>query len=105
MNKVIRDGKVAVLVSPGFGAGWSTWCRGHNAEAILFDPEVVAWVENHKRGPLPNMETKYGVEGFFDGGASDLQVQWVPVGKKFRVHEYDGNEHLVFEEDEKWFIA
>ena len=28
MDKVIRDGKVAVLYSPGFGAGWSTWSRG-----------------------------------------------------------------------------
>ena len=26
MEKVIRDGKVAVLYSPGYGAGWSTWC-------------------------------------------------------------------------------
>jgi len=25
MTKYIRDGKVAVLYSPGFGAGWSTW--------------------------------------------------------------------------------
>ena len=25
IEKVVRDGKVAVLVSPGYGAGWSTW--------------------------------------------------------------------------------
>ena len=25
MNKLIRDGKVAVLISPEYGAGWSTW--------------------------------------------------------------------------------
>ena len=25
MNKVRKGGKVAVLYSPGFGAGWSTW--------------------------------------------------------------------------------
>ena len=24
MEKVIRDGKVAVLYSPGYGAGWTT---------------------------------------------------------------------------------
>ena len=42
-EKVIRDGKVAVLVSPEFGAGWSTWAD--NAEVAMFDPEVVAWVE------------------------------------------------------------
>ena len=25
MTKCIRDGKVAILYSPGYGAGWSTW--------------------------------------------------------------------------------
>ena len=24
-EKYIKDGKVAVAYSPGFGAGWSTW--------------------------------------------------------------------------------
>lgn len=30
MDKVIKDGKVAVLYSPGFGAGWFTWNNHHN---------------------------------------------------------------------------
>ena len=41
MNKVIRDGKVAVVVSPGFGAGWSTWAfRGEEdyRDFMMFDP-------------------------------------------------------------------
>ena len=29
MNKVIRDGKVAVLYSPGYGAGWYSWNWNH----------------------------------------------------------------------------
>ena len=33
MNKVIRDGKVAVLISYGFGAGFYTW--GAPLEAIF----------------------------------------------------------------------
>ena len=106
MEKVIRGDMVAVLVSPGYGAGWFTWSRSHpNSEALLFDPEVVAWVEAGKVGPLPDIEAKYGFEGFFGGGADDLVIQWVPVGKKFRVHEYDGSESLVFEEDYRWYIA
>ena len=27
MDKVVRDGLVAVLVSPGHGAGWYTWAH------------------------------------------------------------------------------
>ena len=45
-EKVVRDGKMAVLVSPGFGAGWSTWAD--NKEDAVFAPEVVAWVKAGK---------------------------------------------------------
>ena len=107
MEKVVRDGKVAVLVSPGFGAGWYTWARGEDsmAEKVLFDPEVVAWVEGGKEGPVPDMEAKYGMEHFYDGGAEDLVIYWVPVGAKFRIDEYDGSESLVLESNEKWVVA
>ena len=47
-ERVVRDGRVAVLVSPGFGAGWSTWADRELRERLLFDPEVVAWVEGGK---------------------------------------------------------
>lgn len=29
MDKVIRDGMVAVIYSPGYGAGWSSWNRDY----------------------------------------------------------------------------
>lgn len=39
-EKVVRDGKVAVLVSPEHGAGWSTWNKNaYPPEAMLFSPE------------------------------------------------------------------
>jgi hypothetical protein len=42
MEKLIRDGKVGVLVSPGYGAGFYTW--GAPLESI-FDPTLVEMVE------------------------------------------------------------
>lgn len=42
MEKVIRDGKVAVLYSEGFGAGWSTWNEGMNE--LVFHPKIVNMV-------------------------------------------------------------
>ncbi len=40
-RKYSEDGsKVAVLYSPGFGAGWSTWARQHK-EQMLFDKRFV----------------------------------------------------------------
>ena len=105
MDKVVRDGFVAVLVSPGHGAGWYTWAHRDIAEILLFDPDVVAWVENGKVGPVPDMQAKHGLEYFYDGGASALIIEWVPLGTKFRIREYDGYETLVLESDEVWITA
>ena len=47
MEKVIRDDKVAVLYSPGYGAGWSTWCSNDDLiETLLFHPLIVKKVES-----------------------------------------------------------
>ena len=103
MNKVIRNAKIAVLISPGYGAGWYSWNPSH--PECLFDPEVVAWVENGKIGEVPDLEVKYGWDGFFDGGAEDLIIEWVPVGERFRIKEYDGSETIVLEKEERWIVA
>ena len=103
MERCVRDGRVAVLVSPGFGAGWFSW---HGIEDLLFDPAVVGLVES---GAEPSVieqycEEVYGDEHYY-GGAGDLIVQWVPVGARFRIHEYDGSESLVLESEEEWIVA
>lgn len=43
LQKVIRDSKVAVLYSPGFGAGWYSWNTKH--PQLLFHPKLVEMVE------------------------------------------------------------
>jgi len=50
MEKVIRDGKVAVLISDGFGAGWYSWSS--NNEALLFHPKLVEMVEQGKAAKI-----------------------------------------------------
>ena len=101
MQKLIRDGKVAVLVSPGFGAGWYTW---HNIEELVYDPSVVEWVEKVELDKIPvYMELKY--PDVSCGGLEDLIVEWVPLGERFRIDEYDGNESLVLESKERWMTA
>ena len=101
MNKLIRDGQVAVLVSPGFGAGWYSW---HHIEELIYDPSVVQWVEANEMDKIEAyVGLKYPDEYF--GGLEDLVVKWIPVGTKFRIDEYDGAESLVLEKEEQWFIA
>jgi hypothetical protein len=51
------------------------------------------------------MAAKYGDQYFYEGGASDLMIEWVPLGVKFRIHEYDGSESLIRDSEEQWFVA
>lgn len=103
MDRVIRDGRVAVLYSPGYGAGWSTWADKGLCERLLFDPVVVDWVEAGKVGEVPT--DHFNDEYLYTGGADDLTIRWVPVGTQFRIHEYDGSESVVLISEENWFTA
>ena len=47
MKKVIRDGKVAVLYSPGYGASWYTW-NELVSRMCFSDSELVVLVEQHE---------------------------------------------------------
>ena len=101
MKKLIKDQKVAVLVSPGFGAGWYSW---HHIEELIYDPSIVEWVEQEALDKiLTYMELKYPEA--YCGGVNDLVVEWVPLGARFRIDEYDGNESLVLESNERWMTA
>jgi hypothetical protein len=107
MEKVIRDGEVAVLYSPGFGAGWYTWNTEH--PAMLYDPTLVKWVMDGKPSGearvrlVETLKEKYA--GCYLGGLRDLQIRWVPVGTRFYVDEYDGNETVGLEQEHEWMVA
>ncbi len=103
MNKLIRDGKVAVLISPGYGAGWYTWNTEH--PECLYDPEIVKIVLGEAKGDISEIaDNKFG-DDFTAYGSDQLVVVWVPVGSRFRIDEYDGSESLILEEDENWLTA
>ena len=101
MKMFKKDGKTAVLVSPGFGAGFSTW----NEPEMAVDFDLV---EAFLSGDMNRFEyivvEKYG-ENMYLGGMKDLMVVWVDEGKKFRIDEYDGNERVEILEDTNWFTA
>lgn len=103
MRKFICDGKVAVLVSPGYGAGWYTW---HDSLELLFDPEIVLLVEQGKHDLIEEyVRCAYPDQQFYLGGADTLEVEWVPCGMKFRISEYDGSECLTTEAEQQWLTA
>ena len=102
IQKLSEDGKVAVLYSPGFGAGWYTWNYEH--PEILFDPAIVKFVEKKKWDELQTyVALKY--PDIYTGGMKDLEVEWILEGALFRVTEYDGNESIEYKEDDHWMVA
>ena len=102
MGKVIRDGKVAVLYSPGFGAGWYTWNSG--VAELVFDSIIVnAILEGDKQKAKERAEEIYP-DGYF-GGIDDLVVGWVPAGEAFEITEYDGSESLIIIGEQSYLIA
>ena len=102
MDKVIQNNKVAVIISPGWGAGWYSW---HGIEALMFDPNIVGMIED---GADPYeiekyCERLYGDDHYFS--CDELTIAWIPEGTEFIIHEYDGSECLRFRSEMHWIVA
>ena len=104
IEKLRRDGKVAVLVSPGFGAGWYSWNSVHYGDELIFDPVLAAYIDEGKMDEAKTYVTMRWPDAYA-GGVDDLVVHWVPVGTAFRIHEYDGSESIEIKEDLDWVVA
>jgi hypothetical protein len=102
LNKVIKDGKVGVVISPGYGAGWYTWNKEHLE--MIFDPMVVDLIEKDDLEKLRSYAILRWPEAYI-GGLEDLKVYWLPEGTEFRIHEYDGNESIEIKEELDWIVA
>ena len=107
VEKYIKEGKVAVLYSPGFGAGWSTWNEAF-AEFFLFDKGLVELalsgakedaVREYLESSLPYSDILYL------GGWKNISVKYLPVGTVFRVNEYDGSESVIVFDENDYFTA
>lgn len=96
-----------VLISPGFGAGWSTW-NTEFRDDFLFDEKLIRAVENgdDRAEAIEDfdrrMKEKHGEEydGFYNGGLGRLRVE--KVYGPFIVDEYDGYESLQTREGTSW---
>jgi hypothetical protein len=98
MEKLIRNGMVAVAVSRGYGAGWSTWNGVNPMDArfnTLFDEG------KHKEAAELCEELVLG----YTGGAKKVVIVWLPEGTKFRITEYDGAESIETVDEINWLTA
>ncbi len=101
-----------VLISPGYGAGWSTWNDDDVREHFLFDPDLIAAVEagtplgvrDDEATPLgaflARVTAAVGRDYHCVLGARDLCVETVSGG--FQVDEYDGYESIRLASEQEW---
>jgi len=96
VKKVVKNGMVAVCISPGFGAGWSTW-----EEVSPFEPKVVDMILAGRQKDIDKewCKTQLGLDNVYCGGAEDLEVVWIKEGEEFYIDEYDGAESIVSNEN------
>ena len=100
MEKYIIDGKVGVLISTGYGAGWSTW--NDDELELATDKRVVEKFLQIKKDNI--MQIKKEWESFFAElypgeyvcvlGADGLNLNYVEQGSYIKIEEYDGHESL-----------
>ncbi len=93
MEKVIRDGKVAVLYSRGYGAGWYSW---NSDKELLYHPKLVEMVEAGRQEEITEewVMENLGLE-IYAGGAEGLTIMWIDEGTPFYIDEYDGAESII----------
>lgn len=103
MDKVVRNGQVAVLYSTGYGAGWYSWNQEYGKE-LLFDPGTVDLVLAGKWEELELYLTLKYPDAYL-GGVRALNVRWIPVGSEFRIDEEDGSEAVILKDEDEWIVA
>lgn len=103
-----KDGKFGVLVSPEYGAGWSTW---NECPALAYDKRVIKfWLKkkddkefmkkidtftgNDAKIEAKNFMKSIGYSDLYMGGFSDITLQYVEKGVPWRITEDDGYEKL-----------
>lgn len=101
------DGQLAVLISPNYGAGWSTWNDYGIDLAIdkrIVEAKLRRTYENDLDGLKAFLES-IGYHGVYTGGWSDIIIHWVNKGTSFKIDEYDGHESIDIPNPKDWCIA
>ena len=102
---MIRDGHVAIIYSPGFGAGWSTWNTEYDVEELIFDPGLADLLINRSSQDQIEAYVTLKWTGVYTGGLEQAVVEWLATGTEFKITEYDGSESLQFRNSDEWITA
>ena len=92
-----------ILVSPGCGAGWSTW-NDKKKQVAEYLP-IIEFIESGgdpseldaEHELIKTMKIELDLESFYCGGAKNLEIQH--VDGPYLINEYDGNEYVQTSSD------
>ena len=90
-----------VLISPGYGAGWSTW---NNLEMAVDERLIEAFENGISKEGMKQLCEELGYESYM-GGFEQLKVVEVSKGNLFQIREYDGSEYIEIFDDSNWLRA
>lgn len=107
-NNQLMDGDLrAVAISPGHGAGWSTWNDFSAIDPVvnlivLTLQDTRDWDEfKELYGFIQGLDTVYDVSvSMF--GMKNVEFEWVHKDRQFRVEEYDGHEYIEYKDAIQW---
>jgi len=110
-----ENNEFAVIVSYGYGAGWSTWTsmEPHDGEFVefLFDngfvnKECGELYVRFKTSDIEKIELKCkelcGEDDIYLGGLDGSIIEWLEEGTAFKIKEFDGNESIEYKESNGW---
>ena len=99
---------IGVLISSGYGAGWSTWNNDQVRALMTMHHDIIQAVLDKKYEEAGEIATKLVRQAMHDDdkyvdtlGVDELEVNWVTKGHDFEITEYDGHEslHIIGERD------
>jgi hypothetical protein len=97
-----EKGELGVLISTGWGSGWSTW----NNKELAYDKRIIEkWLEKVSADDMCDYIESLEYERPYMGGYDNLHLEFIPRGTMFRIHEYDGAESIEIVESMGMMMA
>lgn len=87
-----ENGDVAVIYSPGYGAGWSTWAPTKYKEDVVFDADLAKAILDGNLEEARRIHNERYNEVY--GNMEDLKIAWIPKGSIVSISVYDGYESV-----------
>ena len=98
MEKLYNDkGQVAVAISNGYGAGWSTWND--------IDPMDKRFNELFVANKYDEAEKLAKELGECALGIYNIEIKWINPGTSFSIEDNDGNESIKYRDGTDWYTC